>query len=143
NWRPTLRRNDRGVFVSRMQDHLGIAADGTFGGPTEQSLRAFQGRHGLAVDAVCGPATWAVLDKETPAKPPPPVEPPTEPEPPPPDPDLPDQRPILRKGSKGEEVKIVQRLLTLRPDGDFGDLTDAAVRGFQRGVGINVDGIVS
>jgi hypothetical protein len=53
----------------------------------------------------------------------------------------------LRKGDKGDEVSRLQRLLQLLGhyegsiDGDFGPQTDAAVRSFQKGAGIKVDGI--
>lgn len=57
----------------------------------------------------------------------------------------------LEKGSKGEQVKALQRMLhamgynigTLNPiDGDFGSKTDAAVRAYQKKYGLIVDGIV-
>lgn len=55
--------------------------------------------------------------------------------------------PTLRKGSNGHPVPTLQHLLnahgsSLTADGDFGPLTDAAVRKFQRHVGLIVDGIV-
>lgn len=51
-------------------------------------------------------------------------------------------RPLLRKGSKGEEVKIVQTYVGVTIDGDFGPKTEAAVKAFQRGHGLSADGIV-
>lgn len=56
----------------------------------------------------------------------------------------------LRKGSKGEQVKTLQRLLMALgydlgkygADGDFGAKTDEAVRAFQKAKGLGVDGIV-
>lgn len=57
--------------------------------------------------------------------------------------DSPAARPVLKQGSSGDDVKTVQGLLgLLPPDGIFGPSTTAAVRSFQRGVGIGVDGIV-
>lgn len=38
----------------------------------------------------------------------------------------------LRKGSKGEDVKTLQRLLGITVDGDFGAKTEAAVKAFQK-----------
>lgn len=64
--RPTLRRGDKGDAVKRLQLALAshgrdISADGDFGPKTEAAVRAFQSQRGLAVDAVVGPRTWAVL----------------------------------------------------------------------------------
>lgn len=52
----------------------------------------------------------------------------------------------LKKGSKGTDVKILQVLLnlegaSLETDGDFGALTDAALRQFQSERGLASDGI--
>ena len=60
---------------------------------------------------------------------------------------------VLKKGSKGEQVKTVQRILRVRGwedgngkaleiDGSFGAKTEYAVRAFQKGKGVGVDGIV-
>lgn len=55
---------------------------------------------------------------------------------------------LLAIGSQGDEVSFVQgRLLALgfKPgpvDGDFGSLTDAAVKAFQQAQGLDVDGVV-
>ena len=57
----------------------------------------------------------------------------------------------LEKGSTGEQVKALQRMLhamgysigSANPiDGDFGSMTDAAVRAYQKKYGLIVDGIV-
>lgn len=54
---------------------------------------------------------------------------------------------ILKKGSRGDSVKTLQRLLGtkgygLEPDGIFGALTEEAVKAFQASVGLEPDGIV-
>lgn len=57
---------------------------------------------------------------------------------------------VLKKGSKGEQVKTLQRLLLALgydlkkygADGDFGGATDSAVRAFQKAKKLTVDGIV-
>jgi peptidoglycan hydrolase-like protein with peptidoglycan-binding domain len=62
---------------------------------------------------------------------------------------------MLRKGSSGSEVEALQQFLVDQGydlgnfgpagdgvDGQFGSLTDAAVRQFQSDTGIGVDGIV-
>ncbi|MBQ8474152.1 MAG: N-acetylmuramoyl-L-alanine amidase [Clostridia bacterium] len=54
----------------------------------------------------------------------------------------------LKKGSRGEQVKTVQRLLAYMGyskssiDGDFGANTDAGVRAYQKAMGLTVDGVV-
>lgn len=58
-----------------------------------------------------------------------------------------DNRPVLRRGSKGEAVVELQRLLQgmgfmLAIDGDFGAGTEVAVAAFQRGHQLAVDGLV-
>lgn len=47
-----------------------------------------------------------------------------------------------KKGSKGEVVKQVQKVLHLYPDGIFGKLTEQAVKNFQKNNNLTVDGIV-
>lgn len=57
--------------------------------------------------------------------------------------------PTLRKGSKGEPVRALQALLTLRgqklatygTDGDFGNETEVALRAYQKMKGLTADGI--
>ena len=53
---------------------------------------------------------------------------------------------VLRKGSKGEEVKTLQRLLNafganLSVDGDFGSLTESALKEYQTRNSLQIDGI--
>ena len=49
---------------------------------------------------------------------------------------------LLKKGSRGEDVKAVQTALHCLPDGIFGDLTTEAVKDWQETHGLGVDGIV-
>ena len=48
----------------------------------------------------------------------------------------------LRQGDNGEDVKLLQELLKIDIDGIFGQQTDKAVRDFQWGHGLGIDGIV-
>ena len=57
-----MRRGSRGAAVKRLQEGLGIGADGIFGPGTEKAVKAFQEKNGLAVDGLAGPATLAALD---------------------------------------------------------------------------------
>lgn len=49
---------------------------------------------------------------------------------------------ILKKGSRGNDVKILQKALHLLEDGIFGELTEEAVKEFQKANGLVADGIV-
>jgi hypothetical protein len=49
---------------------------------------------------------------------------------------------FLKRGSTGSNVVYLQSVLGLKRDGQFGPITEARVRQFQREQGIKVDGIV-
>ena len=48
----------------------------------------------------------------------------------------------LRRGSTGPVVRYIQGVLGIKTDGQFGPITDRAVRAFQRAHGLKIDGIV-
>jgi len=48
----------------------------------------------------------------------------------------------LKVGSKGQKVKVVQAALKLKDDGDFGQVTEKAVKAFQKAKGLPETGIV-
>lgn len=54
-----LHVGSKGDAVSRLQQGLGIDADGIFGHGTQQAVRKFQEDNGLDVDGIAGPATLA------------------------------------------------------------------------------------
>jgi hypothetical protein len=63
---PTLKRGSKGDLVIWAQERLAgsgqpIAVDGGYGPATENSVRNFQGAHGLAVTGVIDAATWPSL----------------------------------------------------------------------------------
>jgi murein DD-endopeptidase MepM/ murein hydrolase activator NlpD len=60
----------------------------------------------------------------------------------PPAPTKPINRKTVSKGSKGADVKYLQKKLEIAADGDFGPNTDKAVRAFQSSKGLVVDGVV-
>lgn len=94
---------------------------------TRAAVVRFQVRHGLVPDGIVGPKTRRALGALG--------------------------RPlfgtrVIRPGMKGWDVAVLQyllsrhRLLGLRPDGDFGPRTEAAVIRFQRARGLDPDGVV-
>ena len=68
--KPTLRRGDRGEYVTLAQTELiqkgynvgSSGADGIFGKNTETAVKALQKDNGLVQDGIIGQKTWAVLD---------------------------------------------------------------------------------
>lgn len=110
-----LQRGLRGEPVRRLQAALGVDADGIFGPGTEKALRAYQSENGLAVDGIAGPDTFAHLGLH--------------------------ELILLRKGVKGEQVRLLQEALGVGADGIFGSGTEAAVREFQESNGLTVDGL--
>lgn len=142
----SIRRGDRGEDVRRIQGCLnrvasaGLATDGIFGPLTEAAVINFQRTRGLNPDGVVGPITWGALMPACYGSAPPPPPPPT---PPPPFPGF-----LIRRGSRGEEVRQIQRCLNqvnsagLATDGVFGPLTEAAVINYQRANALSPDGIV-
>ena len=53
----TLRKGMKGDDVARMQEALGVAADGDFGFGTLTALKKWQSSNGLTADGIAGPAT--------------------------------------------------------------------------------------
>jgi peptidoglycan hydrolase-like protein with peptidoglycan-binding domain len=134
---PLLRKGDTGPDVRWAQYRLTRQTlsytdiDGVFGPVTEHGVREFQGFSDLTVDGVIGPKTWEKLrgDSERP--------------------------PTLQRGSSGETVGRLQDALNnghgpftppdlknLDVDGDFGPLTEAAVKATQKYNQLPSDGIV-
>lgn len=92
----------------------------------EQGIRRFQHQVFLREDGIVGPLTWKALRTGTPVN-----------------------MPLLMQGSCCPAVVTLQRRLQITQDysgmvdGEFGPLTDRAVRDFQRRQGLAVDGFVT
>lgn len=111
-----LLRGLKGEPVRRLQEKLGVDADGVFGGGTEKALKDYQKDNGLQVDGIAGPDTFAQMGMY----------------------DL----VLLRRGTRGSTVKKLQEKLGIDADGKFGSGTAKAVKGYQEANGLNADGIV-
>lgn len=51
-------------------------------------------------------------------------------------------RNLLKRGDKGDDVKLLQKALGLKVDGNFGPGTELAVKNFQGSHGLAIDGLV-
>lgn len=60
-----LRIGSTGADVTRLQQALGIKADGQFGPGTEAAVKSFQTKSGLTPDGIVGPGTWSRLFPST------------------------------------------------------------------------------
>lgn len=110
-----LKRGLKGAPVKRLQEKLGITADGDFGPGTERAVKEFQAANGLAVDGIAGPDTFSAMGLH--------------------------ELVLLRKGSRGATVKRLQESLGIGADGIFGSGTEAAVKEFQTANGLDADGL--
>lgn len=57
----TLRKGSTGDEVKKLQQSLGITADGIYGSQTESAVRAYQQKNGLSVDGIAGNQTLGKL----------------------------------------------------------------------------------
>ncbi len=159
--RPLLKLGSQGVDVLEVQALLQLLGyydgelDGTYTDSTARAVTEFQKSAGLGQDGILGTSTWSKLlpavpqsvDKKTIVQSE--SQPKPAPQPPQPDPKSDETRtPILRRGAKGNAVyRLQQRLgtlgfLAIGPDGDFGELTEKAVKAAQQKYKLEADGVV-
>ena len=53
-----LKNGSKGDDVKKLQEKLGLSADGSFGLKTEEVVKSFQTKNGLTPDGIVGPQTW-------------------------------------------------------------------------------------
>jgi peptidoglycan hydrolase-like protein with peptidoglycan-binding domain len=129
--KPQLQLGSQGQAVVELEQMLTKLrvyrqpVKGIFNSSVEFAVKLFQYRVFLPPDGIVGPLTWEALYTEAPVN-----------------------MPVLKLGSSGEAVTTVQEVLTISRhyrgsiDGQFGTLTDRAVRAFQKSFGMKPDGIV-
>ena len=139
-----LEYGSKGEQVRLLQKELnsvmnaGLTVDGSFGSKTKNAVMDFQKKYNLEVDGIVGVKTATKLNEaylainncEIVIN------------------DTLDVRCHLEYGSKGEQVKLLQKELNsvmnagLTVDGSFGSKTKNAVMDFQKKYNLEVDGIV-
>jgi peptidoglycan hydrolase-like protein with peptidoglycan-binding domain len=130
----SLKIGSTGEVVRYVQSVLSITVDGQFGPITDRAVRAFQSANGLKVDGIVGPITYGRLGTTTPTIPVPTSPAPTS--------SKPRLGRALKRGSTGVNVAYLQRVFGIKPDGQFGPITERKVKEFQQSQGLVVDGIV-
>jgi putative chitinase len=53
-----LKVGSKGEDVKKLQEKLGLSADGSFGPGTEKAVKSWQSSNGLVADGIVGPRTW-------------------------------------------------------------------------------------
>jgi peptidoglycan hydrolase-like protein with peptidoglycan-binding domain len=124
--RPVLRYGAHCDEVKAIQTAVGADADGWWGDKTESAFRAYQLAYGLAVDGVCGPASWAAIDSGKTLAAAPAVA----------------TVRLIRRGSVNTDVKSWQLIIGAAVDGDFGPETERLTKAWQSAHGLAADGIV-
>nr|WP_323741866.1 peptidoglycan-binding domain-containing protein [Salinibacillus xinjiangensis] len=56
-----IQVGSEGKDVQRIQRAVSVTPDGIFGPVTEKAVKKYQRRHGLKVDGLVGPKTWAMM----------------------------------------------------------------------------------
>lgn len=140
--RPVLRMGRSGAWVKELQRVLRVSPQsGYFGRTTKAAVRRFEASFRLPKDGQIRAAEWVRLGTRIKA---PTAAPAPAPRPAPAPPATPDPaRPTLRVGITSPWVTAVQAALGVEPrSGYFGPVTEAAVKAFQRGAGLTVDGVI-
>jgi putative chitinase len=56
-----LKNGSKGEDVKKLQEKIGLPADGSFGSNTEKKVKEWQSANGLTADGIVGPGTWAKM----------------------------------------------------------------------------------
>jgi peptidoglycan hydrolase-like protein with peptidoglycan-binding domain len=109
-----LKQGTKGKAVRALQEALAIKPfDGEFGPVTAKTVKAFQTKRHLPATGIVDHATWLQVQAVA-------------------YPFLKYRTTVLKEGSQGATVKILQKALKITADGDFGPHTKAAVKAMQK-----------
>ncbi|WP_338749101.1 NlpC/P60 family protein [Janibacter alittae] len=125
---------DRGSVVRKIQRVVGTSADGIFGPATLSAVKRYQAGHGLTVDGVVGPRTGSEMglggstsgssaSTRTSSS-------------------TTNFSGVVSYGDRGSLVREIQGVVGTGTDGVFGPATLSAVKRYQAGHGLTVDGVV-
>jgi putative chitinase len=64
-----LKVGSKGDDVKKLQEKLGLGADGVFGAGTEKAVKEWQAKNGLTADGIVGDGTWSKMFEGAPAQP--------------------------------------------------------------------------
>ena len=56
-----LKVGSKGDDVKKLQEKLGLTADGSFGTGTEKAVKEWQSKNGLTADGIVGEGTWSKM----------------------------------------------------------------------------------
>ena len=120
-----VREGSSGAAVRALQVALAIKPnDGKFGPGTLTAVKAFQSSRHLKATGVVDTATWEQVQRVA-------------------NPLLGYRTTVLKQGSAGVAVSVLQKQLKVTADGKFGPHTAAAVKAFQRSVHLASTGVVA
>ena len=120
-----LRQGSSGTAVRVLQRALGgLAVDGAYGARTAAAVSAFQKAHRITANGVTDARVWKALEARD-------------------YPLLAYRSTVLRTGSAGGAVLVLQRALGIVADGRFGPQTEAAVKALQGRAKIARTGVVA
>lgn len=111
----TIKKGSKGNVVKILQLYLKIEADGIFGKQTKIAVENFQRAQKMEVTGIVTNVEWAIISQ---------------------------MMPTIKKGSKGNAVKIWQYILNVTADGIFGNTTYNQTRAFQAAANLTIDGVV-
>ena len=111
----TIKKGSKENVVKILQLYLKIEADGIFGKQTKIAVENFQRAQKMEVTGIVTNVEWAIISQ---------------------------MMPTIKKGSKGNAVKIWQYILNVTADGIFGNTTYNQTRAFQAAANLTIEGVV-